>query len=125
MDRQSSDPLPEGAFDGALTPDGRVDTKMLARLFDLPITTIAPALGLTRRALDINPTAPKGQPNARRLLAAMNELAVNFTDKRYALFWLKTPYSAFGGETAADWLERGDLNGVCALINRLVRQQPD
>lgn len=120
------DTLPErGAFDFAITADGRVDTKVLARLLDLPMTTIAPALGLTRRALDINPTAPKAQPNARRLLIAMNELACNLTDKRYALFWLKTPYTPFGGKTAADWLKEGDLDSVCDEIHRIIVNQPD
>src|SRR5665213_336623 len=118
MNTESTATLPgAGACDAAIHPDGRVDAKALARLLDLPMTTLAPALGLTRRALDMNPTAAKAQPNARRLLTAMNELARNLTEKRYAIFWLKTPYAAFGGHTAADWLKEGDLIGVCAHIN--------
>jgi hypothetical protein len=122
----SSDALSKpGAFDRAMTDDGRVDAKALAQLLDLPMSTVAPALGLTHRALEINPTAPKAQPAARRLLTAMNELALNLTEGRYAVSWLKTPYSAFGGQTAADWLTAGDLDGVCTHIDRLVRRQPD
>jgi uncharacterized protein (DUF2384 family) len=94
-------------------------------LLDLPLATLAPAFGLTRRALDVNPTAPKAQVRARRFLMMMNELAVNLTQKRYALFWLKTPCTEFGRRTPADWLKDGDLDGVCAAIGRLVVNQPD
>jgi hypothetical protein len=114
-----------GAFDDAITADGRVNAKSLARVLDLPLATIAPALGLTQRALNLDPTSPKVQPNAVRLLTAMNELARSLTEKRYAIFWLKTPCDAFGGHTAADWLKDGDLSGVCTYINRLVVRQPD
>jgi hypothetical protein len=31
----------------------------------------------------------------------MNELALSFTNKRYAIFWLKTSCEAFGGHTPA------------------------
>lgn len=117
--------LVRGAFDPAITDDGRVNAKVLAQLLDLPLAAVAPALGTSRRALEVNPTAPKAQANARRLLTAMNELATNLTDKRYALFWLKTPYEAFAGKTAADWLKDGDLDGVCTAINRLIVNQPD
>ena len=114
-----------GAFDEAITADGRVDTKRLARVLDLPLATIAPALGLTQRALNLNPTSAKVQANAARLLTAMNGLARSLSEKRYAIFWLKTPYDVFGGHSAADWLKDGDLNGVCTHINRLVLRQPD
>jgi len=114
-----------GAFDEAITRDGRVDVKTLARLLDLPLATIAPALGLTQRALNLNPTSAKAQRNAARLLTSMNELARSLLDKRYAIFWLKTPTDVFGGRSAADWLKDGDLNGVCTHISRLVLRQPD
>ena len=118
--------IPEtGAFDDAITADGRVDVKRLALVLDLPLATIAPALGLTQRALKLNPTSPAVQANAARLLTAMNELARSLREKRYAIFWLKTPYDAFGGQSAADWLMDGDLSGVCTHINRFVRRQPD
>lgn len=122
---RKSAPQPGGAFDDAITEEGRVDVKVLARLLDLPLATLAPALGLTRRALDVNPTAPKAQVRARRFLMTMNELAVNLTQKRYALFWLKTPRTEFGRRSPADWLKDGDLDGVCAAIGRLVVNQPD
>ena len=118
--------LPEtGAFDDAITADGCIDVKRLALVLGLSLATIAPALGLTQRALKLNPTSPEVQANAARLLAAMNELARSLREKRYAIFWLKTPYDAFGGHSAADWLMDGDLSGVCTHINRLVRRQPD
>jgi hypothetical protein len=125
MPKRSVPTLARGAFEPAITAEGRVDIKVLAKLLDLPLATLAPALGLSRRALDIDPTAAKAQTNARRFLTAMNELAANLTDKRFALFWLKTPYKTFGGRTAADWLKDGDLDGVCAAIDRLVVNQPE
>ena len=119
------DGFERGAFDEAITGDGRVDVKKLARLLDLPLATIAPAIGVTQRALNVNPTSVKAQRNAARLLTAMNELARSLLEKRYAIFWLKTPSDVFGGRSPADWLKDGDLNGVCTHINRLVRRQPD
>jgi hypothetical protein len=114
-----------GAFDDAIGADGRIDLKTLARALDLPLATIARALGLSQRTGKVNSTSPKVQANAAELLTAMNELALSLTDKRFAIFWLKTPYKALGGRTPADWLKDGDLDGVCSYINRLVRGQPD
>ena len=117
--------IERGAFDEAISGDGRIDAKSLARVLELPLATIAPALGLTPRVLNLKPMSAKAQSNAARLLNAMNELARSLPEKRYAIFWLKTPYDVFGGLSAADWLKSGDLNGVCTHIGRLVRRQPD
>ena len=126
MEKQSAIAhLETGAFGDAITSDGRIDAKSLAGLLDLPLATIAPALGLTPRALGLNPASPRVQSNAARLLTAMNELALSLTERRYAIFWLKTPCDAFGGDTPADWLKAGDLSGVCTHINRVVLRQPD
>jgi len=114
-----------GAFDDALDARGRIDVKALARGLDVPIAVIAPALGVTPRALNANPTSFKAQSKAAKLLAVMNELALNLTEKRYAIFWLKTPYPAFGGNTAADWLRAGDLDGVCREIRSSIMNEPD
>ena len=114
-----------GAFDGAVGTNGRIDVKVLARELDLPMATIAPALGLSVRALNANPTSFKAQAKAAKLLAAMNELAVNLLAKRYAILWLKTPQTAFGNRTAADWLHEGDLDTVCAEIRSFIMNEPD
>jgi hypothetical protein len=125
IEKSKSVNLVRGAFDQAITAEGRVDVKVLAGLLDLPLATLAPAFGVSRRALDSNPITPKAQTNARRFVVAMNELATNLTDKRFALFWLKTPYATFAGKTAADWLKDGDLDGVCAAIDRVIVNQPE
>jgi hypothetical protein len=68
------------AFDEAVTRDASIDTKVLARILGLPLSTLAPAFGVSTRTLEINPVAPKAQDRARKLVAALNELTLNFTD---------------------------------------------
>ena len=114
-----------GAFDEAVAPGGCINVKALAYALDLPLSTMAPALGLTTRAIALDPTALKAQPRAAQLLMAMNELALHLTERRYAVSWLKTPNRTFGNQSAADWLKEGDLDGVCGHIGRLVVGQPD
>jgi hypothetical protein len=100
MKRSTTSRAAPGAFDDAITANGRIDPKRLARVLDLPLATIARALGLSQRSAKLSATSPKVQSNAAELLA-MNELALSFTNKRYAIFWLKTSCEAFGGHTPA------------------------
>lgn len=125
MDDRTTASLSSRAFDEAVTRDASIDTKVLARLLGLPLSTLAPAFGVSTRTLEINQVAPKAQDRARQLVAALNKLALNLSDRRYAIMWLKSPYKPFAGKMPADWLEDGDLDGVCDEIERIVANQPD
>lgn len=87
--------------------------------------TLAPALGLTVRALNANPTSFKAQAKAAKLLAAVNELALNLIEKHYAILWLKTPQAGLGNRSAADWLREGDVDGVSGEIHSFMMNEPD
>lgn len=109
----------------AIQANGRVNVRDLAREIDVPIDALAGALGKTTRWLNEEPEAASIQPAASRIVLMVNELAEHLGDKRYALFWLKTPQPEFGDQTPTDYLRAGHLDLVLGLAGDIVRMVPD
>ncbi len=117
---------PLGAFTDGVTDDrGRINVRRLAHALDLPMTTIAPALGFKPRWLNENPTGQNVQPKAVMLLETANELAAALGGKKYVVLYLKTVQPDFKGETAADQLRKGRLNFLRGYVNEVVTLRPD
>ena len=117
---------PLGAFTDEVTdPQGRINIKLLARILDLPMTTIAPALGLKPRVLNENPTGKSFQSKAIILLDMANELASLLGDKKYVVLYLKTAQPDFKDETPADQLKEGRLQFLRSYVNDAITMKPD
>jgi len=117
---------PLGAFTDDVTDEqGRVNIKQLARALDLPMTTIAPALGLKPRVLNDNPAGKSFQSNAIILLDMANELAVLLGGKKYVVLYLKTGQPDFKDETPADQLKKGRLQFMRSYVNDAITMKPD
>jgi hypothetical protein len=117
---------PIGTFTDEVTDDrGRVNVRTLAQALDLPMTTIAPALGLSPRWLNENPTGTKVQPKAVMLLEIANELAAALGGKKYVVLYLKSAQPDFNGETPADQLKDGRLAFLRGYVNEVVTLRPD
>ncbi len=109
----------------AISQNGRVNVRDLAQEIDVPLEVLAAALGKSTRWLNADPEAASIQPNAVRIVGMVNDLAEHLGEKRYALFWLKTPQPEFGNATPIDYLREGRLELVLGLANDIVRMVPD
>ena len=117
---------PLGAFTDEVTDDhGRVNIKLLSRALDLPMTTIAPALGLKPRVLNGNPSGKSFQSKAIILLDMANELAQLLGGKKYVVLYLKTAQPDFKDETPADQLKKGRLQFMRTYVNDAITMKPD
>jgi hypothetical protein len=115
-----------GAFDAdVITDQGRIDVKLLATSLDLPMSTIAPALGLKPRTVNDNPTGASLQPKAAVLLAMANDLAIELGEKRFVVLYLKSPRPEFKGKAAADLLREGKLTSAAVAVRNMVYGVPD
>lgn len=117
---------PLGAFtDDVTDAQGRINIKLLAHALDLPMTTIAPALGLKSRVLNDNPTGKSFQSKAIVLLDMANELASLLGGKKYVVLYLKTAQPDFDGETPADQIKKGRLQFMRSYVNDAITMKPD
>ena len=109
----------------AISENGRVNVRELASEIDVPVDALAGALGKTARWLNMEPEAASVQAAAGRIVQMVNELAEFLGDKRYAIFWLKTPQPEFGEQTPIDYLRAGHLDLVVGLARDIVFMVPD
>jgi hypothetical protein len=89
------------------------------------MATVAPALGLSVRWLNENPTGSKVQPKASVLLAIVNELALALGGRKYVVLYMKSPQPDFNGETPADQLKNGRLDYLGGYVNEVATLRPD
>jgi hypothetical protein len=94
-----------------MAEDGRVDAKKLAGAIDVTLTQLAQILEMKPKNLTESPTGRKLQEPAMKLVAMMNDVAEYVQDKRYALYWLRTPRRELGDRTA---LDRREPRAACA-----------
>jgi hypothetical protein len=92
---------------------------------DLTLSQLALILGVAPTRLTESPTNRIIQRSANKLLTMLNELALHLQEKRYALYWLRTPQRELGGLTALDWLMNGRLEEIDDYVGRMVAFQPD
>ena len=108
-----------------MAEDGRVDAKKLAGAIDVTLTQLAQILEVKPKNLTESPTGRKLQEPAMKLVAMMNDVAEYVQDKRYALYWLRTPRRELGDRTALDCLMQGKLDEIRDHVSRVVDLQPD
>jgi len=120
--RQAGDQGKRAAFEPMPLDQDRVSPQASVG----PRVVIAPAIGLSRRWLDENPTAAKAQRKAAVLLHVINSIAAAFNDeKRYVVLYLNTEQPELHNDTPADLLKKGKLESLASYIDEVVAMRPD
>ena len=113
-------------FDLDVVADGgRIDAKKLAGAIDVTLAELARILCVKPKSLTESPTSRKIQEPAIKLVAMMNDVADFVQEKKFALYWLRTPQRELGDHTALHWLLRGKLDDIYDHVARAVSRQPD
>jgi hypothetical protein len=113
-----------GPFD-AFSPTGQIDPLRLSCELGIPLSVLANAFGTTRERLIEHPQGKLEQWKATELLGALNQLAEYTTEKRYALWWLRTPQPEIGGLTPLEIMNEGRLDLVIRHISNIYFMVPD
>ena len=108
-----------------VTDDGRVDAKMLAAAMDVTLAQLAQILRVKPKNLTESPTSRKIQEPAIKLVGMMNDVADYVREKKFALYWLRTPQRELGDRTPLDWLLQGKVDEIRNHVARAVSMQPD
>jgi len=109
----------------AIGQQGRVDVIKLASELDIPLDALAGAFKKSRRYLNMEPKAMSVQTDSAKIVRMVDELAKHLGERRFALFWLKTPQPEFRGKTPIDYLRDGHLDLVLGLAHDIVLMVPD
>jgi Protein of unknown function (DUF2384) len=109
----------------AIGQQGRVNVVKLASELDIPLDALAGAFKKSRRYLHMEPKAKSVQTDAVKIVRMVDELAEHLGERRFALFWLKTPQPEFRGKTPIDYLRDGHLDLVLGLAHDIVFMVPD
>jgi len=109
----------------AIGQQGRVNVVKLADELDIPLDALAGALKKSRRYLNMEPEAKSVQTDAAKIVRMVDELAEHLGERRFALFWLKTPQPEFRGKTPIDYMRGGQLDLVLGLAHDIVFMVPD
>lgn len=98
-------------------PDsGRIDAKLVARFFGIPLRRLTEALGLVYGSVHKTPDAASIQPALQplaRIVEMLNELGGNSPDVRV---WLNRPVPDLEGDTPLDTILAGEAEAVEALL---------
>lgn len=114
------------AFDAdVMAADGRVDFHKLAGVLDLSTSELNLILEVNHSSIDADPTANGPQEVAVKLLTMMNALASFTQERRFALYWLRTPQKELAGATALAWMQEGHLDDIIHFVGALSNFQPD
>jgi len=108
-----------------INDEGRVDARHLADAMDITITQLAAILGTKPKRLSESPTSRKIQEAATRIVEMMDDLADFLQERRFAVYWLRTPRVELGDQSPLDWLMKGKLEEIRDEVTRTVRLQPD
>jgi len=103
---------------------GLYHAKRMAGVFGVRPSQLARPLGVNKSTVIRHPTAPKLQGPAARLEQLFYDLERMLGSPERARAWLKTPSEIWGGKTAWDLIEDGDLDIVLAVVRSLKEGAP-
>ena len=100
---------------------GRLDAKKVSELFKISLSRIAQAAGLTRQALDENPTSEKAQP-LLRLFERVARLRAHpqIKDAGSLRKWFRKQLPLFSGRSAEELFQEHDLELVATKVDQLL-----
>jgi hypothetical protein len=104
---------------------GRLDAARIAREIHLPVATIADAIGKKAPSVRKHPDASSLQPELRRVyriwVAVMELYAGN---KKSARIFLNAPNPLLERQAPIEFIEKGDLAPLEALVDAMSTRQP-
>lgn len=130
MDAEVTSMLATTAFvsaDPALfNPDsGRLDAARIAKEIQLPVATIAEAIGKKAPSVRKHPDASSLQPELRRVYRIwMAVLDLYAGDKKSARIFLNAPNRYLENQAPVEFIENGDLKPLEGLVQAMNDRQP-
>jgi hypothetical protein len=104
---------------------GRLDAARIAREIHLPVATIADAIGKKAPSVRKHPDASSLQPELRRVyriwVAVVDLYAGN---KKNARIFLNAPNQLLEKQAPIEFIEKGDLAPLEALVDAMSTRQP-
>jgi hypothetical protein len=104
---------------------GRLDAARIAREIQLPVATIADAIGKKAPSVRKHPDASSLQPELRRVyriwVAIVDLYAGN---KKHARIFLNAPNRLLERQAPIEFIEKGDLAPLEALVEAMSMRQP-
>lgn len=116
---------PVASFDEDVLVGRRIDFEKFAQVLSISMLELARILGEPVDNLNASPTAEHTQKAATKLLKMMNTLAAFTQERRFALYWLRTPQKQLAGVTALAWMQEGRLDDVIHFVAALTDYEPD
>ena len=107
-------------------PDsGRLDAARIAKEIQLPVATIAEAIGKKAPSVRKHPDASSLQPELRRVYRIwMAVLDLYAGDKKSARIFLNAPNRYLENQAPVEFIENGDLKPLEGLVQAMNDRQP-
>ena len=104
---------------------GRLDAARIAREIHLPVATIAEAIGKKAPSVRKHPDASSLQPELRRVYRIWVALVDLFAgSKKNARIFLNAPNTHLERQAPIEFIEKGDLAPLEALVDAMSNGQP-
>ncbi len=95
---------------------GRLDAKRIAAYLDLPLKSLAKALGKKYTSVHKTPAAPSLQPDLQRIQRILEMLEDALGDRSSVLAWCHRPHSDLGNRTPMDVLLAGHPGAISDML---------
>jgi hypothetical protein len=104
---------------------GRLDAARIASEIQLPVSTIADAIGKKAPSVRKHPDASSLQPELRRVYRIWVAIVDLFAgDKKSARIFLNAPNRNLENQAPVEFIESGDLKPLEALVEAMLKRQP-
>jgi hypothetical protein len=103
--------------------NGKLSAKLIAEIFDVPLTQLAGWLGRSKQALSKTPDADSLQP----LLAPFEQIAAlrpAVGDVGAFRKWLRSSHRMLQNKAPLDWIARGRVRAVAELVEDMLTGNP-
>jgi Protein of unknown function (DUF2384) len=104
---------------------GRLDAARIASEIQLPVSTIADAIGKKAPSVRKHPDASSLQPELRRVYRIWVAIVELFAgSKKSARIFLNAPNKNLENQAPVEFIESGDLKPLEALVEAMAARQP-
>jgi hypothetical protein len=104
---------------------GRLDAARIAREIQLPVATIADAIGKKAPSVRKHPDASSLQPELRRVYRIWVAIVDFYAgDKSNARIFLNAPNRHLANQAPVEFIEKGDLKPLEGLVEAMNTRQP-
>jgi DNA-binding response OmpR family regulator len=103
---------------------GRLDAKQFAKLFDIEIGDLLPALGKKGSTVYKTPDSEALQPVLRVLASTASGLVRLVGSTRHARIWMNAPNPALDGHAPIELLKQGNIEALADFVQDLLEGRP-